>query len=123
MSLTDRISARLILDRTTVSVECSPLAKVLGLFTSQSIPLRNVTRVSLVEDPIRCLAGARSPGFALPGLAKVGIWRSKGKATFVIVRRGQRAVFIEAEGQRYDAYLVGLDDAPAYVRMLEATRS
>jgi hypothetical protein len=70
-----------------------------------------VRTAELVEDALPAARGLRAPGLALPGARKVGTWRAPGERTLVCARRGQPAVRIRLEGQRYDTLLVGADDA------------
>jgi hypothetical protein len=97
----------------TLSLRLTRGEKIAGLLRDLEVPLSAVRGVELVPDPLRAVRGLRAPGLALPGLRKVGTWRRPGERTLVCVRRGQPAVRIALDGQRYDALLVGADDAEA----------
>jgi hypothetical protein len=66
--------------------------------------------------------GAAGPRAGLPRLRKIGTWRSGSGKALVSVRRGQPAVRIRLEGQRWDELLLGTDDAPAVAGALAAVR-
>ena len=86
---------------------CDKMAALVG---DQTVQLTAIRDVAVVPEPLRAISGVRSPGLAIPGITKVGVWRRHGRRTLVVVRRGQQAVRIEADGQRFDSYLIGVDD-------------
>ncbi len=87
--------------------------KITGFLRDVEVPLAAVRSVEVVADPLTAMRGLRAPGLALPGLRKVGTWRRPGERTLVCVHRGQAAVRIRLEGQRYDVLLVGVAAADA----------
>jgi hypothetical protein len=95
----------------TLSLRLTRAEKFIGLLRDVEVPLSAVRSVEVVAEPLSAMRGLRAPGLALPGLRKVGTWRGRGERTLVCVRRGQAAVRIRLEGQRYDTLLVGADDA------------
>jgi hypothetical protein len=104
----------------TLSLRLTRGEKMLGLLRDVQVPLSAVRRIEVVADPLPAVRGLRAPGLALPGLRKVGTWRRPGERTLVSVRRGQSAVRVLLEGQRYDTLLVGADDAEAVATELAA---
>jgi hypothetical protein len=54
---------------------------------------------------------------------KIGTWRGAGRRTLVSVRRGQPALRVRLDGQRWDELLVGTDDAAAVAASLTAART
>jgi hypothetical protein len=108
--------ATLQLTPPTLSLRLTRAEKIAGLLRDVEVPLTAVRGVELVTDPLpamRGMRGMRAPGLALPGRRKIGTWRRPGERTLVSVRRGQPAVRIRLDGQRYDTLLVGADDAEA----------
>jgi hypothetical protein len=97
----------------TLSLRLTREEKLAGILRDVDVPLAAVRAVEVVTDPLTATRGMRAPGLALPGRRKVGTWRRPGERTLVCVRRGQAAVRIRLEGQRYDTLLVGVDDADA----------
>jgi hypothetical protein len=94
--------------------------KIAGLLRDVEVPLSAVRDVEVVPDAVAAPRGLRAPGLGLPGLRKIGTWRRSGRKTLVCVRRGQPAVRVRLEGQRWDELLVGTDDAPAIAAALTA---
>ena len=86
------------------------------------MPLSAVRDVEVVEDAVAATSGLRAPGLALPGVRKIGTWRRVGRRTLVSVRRGQPAVRVTLEGQRWNELLVGSDDAAAVAASVNAAR-
>ena len=94
--------------------------KIAGLLRDVDLPLAAVREVDVVPDGIGATRGLRAPGLGLPGLRKIGTWRSPGRRALVSVRRGQPAVRIRLDGQRWDELLVGSDDAAGVAAALGA---
>jgi hypothetical protein len=105
-----------------LSVSLTTAEKVLGLLRDVEVPLTAVRSVDVVDDALAAARGLRAPGLGLPGLRKIGTWRSGGHTTLVCVRRGQPGVRIVLEGQRWSELLVGTDDAEAVAAALAAAR-
>lgn len=106
----------------TLRLTFTPAEKIAGLVRDLEVPLTAVTDVAVVADPVTAVRGLRAPGLALPGVRKVGTWRSRGGSTLVSVRRDQPAVRIELTGQRYTGLLIGADDAAALAAELTGQR-
>jgi hypothetical protein len=86
--------------------------KIWGLLSDLRVPLAFLTAVEVVPDGRRATRGMRAPG--LGGRQRlIGTWRAKGDKQYVCVRRGQPAIKVTLDGQRYDTVLIGLDDADA----------
>ena len=94
----------------TLTVRLTRLSKVAGLLRDQVIPRSAITAVEVVPDGLAAARGLRAPGLALPGRRKIGTWRGRGVRRFVDVRRGQPALRLTLQGQRYDELLIGHDD-------------
>jgi hypothetical protein len=96
--------------------------KIAGLLRDVDVPLAAVRGVEVVPDGVAATRGLRAPGLGLPRLRKIGTWRSRDGRALVSVRRGQPAVRIRLEGQRWDELLVGTDDASGLATALAAVR-
>lgn len=83
-----------------------------GLLGDLRAPLASIVEVEVVPDGRRAARGMRAPGLGGPQ-RKIGTWRAKGDKQYVCVRRGQPAVKVTLDGQRYRTVLIGLDDADA----------
>jgi hypothetical protein len=103
---------------TTLTVRFTAAEKIAGLVRDVELPLAAVRSAELVPEPLAGIGGLRAPGLALPGLRKIGTWRRPGERTLVSVRKGQPAVRVRLDGARYDALLLGADDAAALARSL-----
>ncbi|MFI7214828.1 hypothetical protein [Micromonospora maritima] len=102
-----------------IHVRLTAAEKVWALRGDLSFPRSAVRAVTVVPDGLHETRGLRAPGLGVPGLRKVGTWRGATGREFVSVRAGQPAVRITLADQRYDALLVGADDAAA---LAEAVR-
>ena len=105
---------------TTLTVRFTPGEKIAGLLRDVELPRSAVRGAEVVPDPMTGMRGLRAPGLALPGVRKVGTWRRPGERTLVCVRRGQPAVRVRLEGERYDTLLLGSVDAAALAAGLAA---
>ncbi|WP_456919905.1 hypothetical protein [Geodermatophilus sp. SYSU D00708] len=97
----------------TLRITLTTAEKVLGLLGDLEVPRASVTSAEVVPDGLAGARGLRAPGLGLPGVRKIGTWRAREEKSLVSVRRGQPAVRVRLAGQRYDALLVGADDAAA----------
>ena len=104
-----------------LSLELTRTEKVLGLLRDVEIPLSAVRDAKVVDDAVGTPRGWRV-GLGLPGLRRIGIWRHTGQKTLVSVRRGQPAVRVRLEGERWDELLIGDDDAEAVAAAIVAAR-
>ena len=114
--------ASLLVRPPMLSVRLTRAEKIAGLLRDVDVPLASVRNVTVVEDALAATSGLRAPGFGLPGLRKIGTWRGVGRTTLVCVRRGQPAVRVRLEGERWDELLIGADDARALAASLTAAR-
>ena len=74
-----------------------------------------------MADGLAAARGLRAPGLGLPGRRKIGTWRRIGERSLVSVRRGQPALRIALEGQRYDTLVSGTDEPAALAAALTGT--
>ena len=105
-----------------LAVRLTTAEKVWGLLRDVDVPLSAVRGVEVVDDALSATRGLRAPGLGLPGVRKIGTWRGRGRKALVSVRRGQPAVRVRLEGQRWDELLIGADDAVAVASSLTAAR-
>lgn len=102
--------ASLQLTSTSLTVALTRAEKIAGLLRDVTVPLSAVRSVETVADGVAAVRGIRAPGLGLPR-RKVGTWRRPGERLLVCVRRGEPALEIRLDGQRYDTLLVAADDA------------
>ena len=81
-----------------------------------------MTAAEVVDDPMPATRELRSPGSAVPGRVKAGVWRSPSGREVVAVRRGRGAVRLRLAGHRYDSVLVSADDADSLAAELDRRR-
>jgi hypothetical protein len=113
---------------TTLHVEGNSLVlrfttfeKIAGLVRDTRVPLSAIRSAALVEDGLAAARGLRAPGLGLPGIRKLGTWRTLGAKSLVSVRRGVPAVRVTLDSGRYDTLLVSTPDAAAVAARLAAT--
>ena len=103
-------------------VELTPAEKVAGLHGDLRIPLAAVAGIEVVPDALAAAHGLRAPGLSLPGVRKLGTWRTKDGAEFVAARSGQAGVRLTLTGQKLASVLLGDDDAEALAARIRAAR-
>jgi hypothetical protein len=103
-------------------VELSPAEKVAALRGDVRIPLAAIADIAVVPDALAAARGLRAPGLALPGVRKVGTWRTRAGAEFVVARRGEAGVRLTLTGHRLAAVLLGDEDAEGLAARIRAAR-
>jgi hypothetical protein len=96
---------------TALTVHLTRGEKIGGLLRDLEVPLSSIRGVEVVDRPLAELRGLRAPGLGLPGVRAIGTWRHRGERAYVSIRRGEPALRVRLEGERYDTVLVGTDDA------------
>lgn len=102
-----------------VSVELTRAEQVAALHGNLRIPRPQIRAVEPLDDPISGPRGLRSPGLALPGRVKLGVWRSRRGRQFVAVRGGVPGVRLHLQGHRYDQVLLSVADEAVRADLLE----
>ena len=110
------------LNASELTVELTPAEKIAGLHGDVTVPLSAITGVDVVPDALAAARGLRAPGLSLPGVRKIGTWRTTGGAEFVVAGRGQAGVRLTLTGQRLSSLLLGDDDAEALAERIRAAR-
>lgn len=90
-----------------------------GLLGDLRVPLSSVTAVEVVPEGRKAVRGLRAPGLGGPQRL-IGTWRARGDKQYVCVRRGQPAIRVRLDGQRFQTVLIGLDDAEAVAAEVRA---
>ncbi len=111
-----------VIENQALSVHLTVGEKIAGLHRDLQVPLSAVTAVEVVPDALAAVRGLRAPGLALPRVRKVGTWRTKDGAEFVVASAGQPAVRVHLQGQKLNSLLVGAADADELARTIEAAR-
>ena len=75
-----------------------------------TIPWAQVSGVEAVAEPYRLVRGWRAPGLSLPGRARIGTWRYRGRKTFVVAHRGRPGLRISLQRNNYQQLLIDVDD-------------
>lgn len=109
-------------DSSLLTIELTPAEKLAGLHGDVTVPLTAITDIEVVPDALAAAHGLRAPGTHLPGVRKVGTWRTTHGAEFVVAGRGQAGVRLTLTGQKLASVLVGDDDADALAERIRATR-
>ena len=105
-----------------LTVELTTAEKVAGLHGDVRIPLSAISNVEVVPDALAAAHGLRAPGLSLPGVRKVGTWRTAGGAELVVARRGQAGIRLTLVGQKLASLLLGDDDAEALAERIRTAR-
>ncbi len=111
-----------VITNQALSVHLTVGEKIAGLRRDLQVPLSAVTAVEVVPDALAAVRGLRAPGLGLPRVRKIGTWRTKDGAEFVVASAGQPAVRVHLQGQKLSSLLVGTEDADELARTIEAAR-
>ncbi|MGY1623925.1 hypothetical protein ACI789_17140 [Geodermatophilus sp. SYSU D00965] len=103
-------------------IELTTAEKVAALHGDLRIPLSAITGVEVVPDALGAVRGLRAPGLALPGRAKIGTWRAREGAEFVVARRDQPGVRFTLTGHELASVLLGDEDAESLAERIRAVR-
>lgn len=87
-----------------------------------TIPLTAITAVDVVPDALTAARGLRAPGLSLPGRRKIGTWRTRRGAEFVVAGRGQAGVRLTLTGHKLASVLLGDDNAQDLAERIRAAR-
>lgn len=96
-----------------VDVRLTRAEKFFALRGDYRFARRNVESVEVFDDGLDATKGLRAPGLGIPGMRRVGTWRSRDGKQLVSVRRNQPAVRITLTGERDRAVVIGVDDPTA----------
>lgn len=105
-----------------LTIELTAGEKLAGLRGDVTIPLTAITGVDVVPNALAATRGLRAPGLALPGVRKIGTWRTRGGAEFVVAGRGQAGVRLTLTGHKLASVLLGDNDADALADRIRAAR-
>ena len=114
--------SNLLIRNGTVTLQLTPGEKVAGVHGDIEFPLSAVTSVEVVPDALAAAHGLRAPGLSLPGVRKVGTWRTRDGAEFVVASAGQAGVRLHLQGEKLSSVLIGDADADELARTIEAAR-
>ena len=112
--------ARAHLSEDSLVVRFSAGEKIAGVLRDIDMPLSTVLSASVEPDGLSAATGMRAPGLAVPGYNKIGTWRSRGRRTLVVVRRGRPALSLRLAEHRYSDVLIDVDNAVDLARALSA---
>jgi hypothetical protein len=98
-----------------VDVRLTRAERLFALRGDHRFARRRIASVEVFDDGLDATEGRRAPGLGIPGLRRIGTWRGRDGTQLVSVRRGQPAVRITLDGERYRAVVIGVDD-PAPIR-------
>jgi hypothetical protein len=114
--------ANVLIQNGTVTLQLTTGEKVAGLHGDLEFPLSAVTSVEVVPDALAAAHGLRAPGLSLPGVRKVGTWRTKEGSEFVVASAGQSGVRLHLQGEKLSSVLIGDVDAAELARTIDAAR-
>lgn len=86
----------LLLDRTRLEVELSPIERALS-FRRENLHIERdaIAKVQLTDDAWSWLRGVAGRGTHVPGVLAAGTWKSTGGDDFVLIRRRRPSVVID----------------------------
>src|SRR5580765_2280452 len=83
-----------------------------------SVPWTQVDTVEAVAEPFLLVHGLRAPGLAVPWRTRIGTWRSHGRKTFAVTRKGAPGLRIVLHGNTYDEILVSVADSATVLALI-----
>lgn len=108
--------AKLIIDDQKVTVYLSAVEKLEALHGNVTVPRSAVAQVRAVPDGMAEVHGLRAPGTGLPGVIKIGTWRSRKGRTFAVCHGRRPAIVLDLIGSSYHRLVVTLDDPEQAMR-------
>ncbi|MBW1638854.1 MULTISPECIES: hypothetical protein [Microbacterium] len=97
----------LLLDRTRLEVELSPIERAVTFQRGNlHIERSAITKVQLTDDAWTWLRGIRAPGTHIPGVLAAGTWQSASGKDFVLIRRRRPSVVIDLVGAEYERLIL-----------------
>jgi hypothetical protein len=94
--------------------------KIAAAQSDLHVPLMAVRDVRVHPDALVAARGVRAPGLGVPGVAKIGIRRGRGRREFIVARRGIPAVCMTLDGGRHDQVIVSDPEAKAIAAEIRA---
>lgn len=92
----------LLLDRTRLEVELSPLERAVSFRRDNlHVARESIVKVQLTDDAWTWLRGVGSPGTHVPLVLAAGTWKSANGDDFVLIRRHKPSVVIDLEGAEF----------------------
>ncbi|WP_295014393.1 hypothetical protein [uncultured Microbacterium sp.] len=114
----------LLLDRTRLEVELSPLERAVSFRRENlHIPRECIVKVQLTDDAWTWLRGVGSPGTHVPLLLAAGTWKSANGDDFVLIRRHKPSVVIDLEGAEFQRLVLTTRHGPALAQALRLDAS
>jgi hypothetical protein len=113
-----KLMAELIINVCDITVSLSAVEKLEALHGNVTVSRSAVARVRTVPDGMVEVHGLRAPGTGLPGVIKVGTWRSREGKTFAVCHGRRPAIVLELVGAPYNRLVVTLDDPELAMRSL-----
>jgi hypothetical protein len=104
----------------TLTVRLSRREKVAAARGDLRVPLAAIRDVHVHPDALAAARGVRAPGFDIPGRAKVGVWRGRGRRSFIVARRGVPAACVTLDGGRHNEIVVSDANAEAIAEEIRA---
>ncbi|MDQ4215777.1 hypothetical protein [Microbacterium capsulatum] len=97
----------LLLDRTRLEVELSPIERAIS-FRKENLHIERsaIVKVQLTDDAWTWLRGVGSPGTHVPLVLAAGTWKSAGGDDFVLIRRHKPSVVIDLEGADFQRLIL-----------------
>lgn len=103
-----------------LSVRLTRREKIAAARGDLHVPLMAVRDVCVHHDALVAARGVRAPGIGVPGVAKIGISRGRGRHDLVVARRGIPAVCVKLDRGRHDEIIVSDPNAEAIAHQIRA---
>jgi len=92
--------------------------KVWALRSRLVIPAAHILGARRAGDAVRGWKGWRLPGTWIPGIITAGTFYRHGRSTFWDVSRGENAVVVDLENEKYHRLVIEVEDPDAVVSRL-----
>lgn len=106
------------IDDRSLTISLTRGEKIAALHGDITVGRDRIESVEPLPAPVDAPRGLRSPGLAIPGRVKIGVWRAREGRRFVVARRDIPGVRLRLRDHRYREILLSIPDESERERLL-----
>lgn len=113
------MAASVTIDGDVLTVVMHGLDKLWSMRSQLDVPLEHVRGASFDPSIVHESKGWRGPGSNVPGVITAGTFHQHGELIFWDVHRGDNAVVIELQHDKFERLVIEVDDPQATVELIQ----